>query len=184
MLGNRIERNGGCGVFYCLRTKHSLCESNFISENSRDGISVGERDTDHILRGNTITANGGAGIHLREPLRQSGDRLWIEGNHLKGNSRSTGLAEIFIANDLHDVTLIHNDIQTQDTPALAIGPGCTNIVVFDNEADGRPLDAAHIVAQSAPGFVLSPQFPSVGPAAAGVTSGQHLGVARLEPLPR
>ena len=55
MADNISEYNSGCGVFYCLRTKYSICENNILRHNGRAGISVGERDTDHLIRNKEAT---------------------------------------------------------------------------------------------------------------------------------
>lgn len=39
------------------------------------------------MRGNVITGHGAAGIELREPIVQSGDRVWIEGNRIANNCK-------------------------------------------------------------------------------------------------
>ena len=109
MANNRIEHNGGCGIFYCLRTKYSICEDNRIAHNGRDGISIGERDTDHIVRRNRITG----GIVFREPAWESGDRVWLEANTVD---------HITLERDIHQVCITGNDVER-----IHVGPGCTGI---------------------------------------------------------
>jgi hypothetical protein len=173
---NKIENNGGCGIFYCLRTTHSLCESNVIVGNKSHGISIGERDTDHILRGNTIKENGGAGIGFRAPVVQSGDRVWIENNALADNNRDGKFAEIFIARGLRDIAVIANDFGSTPGAEIIIEDNCENIFVANNKAQNQAADIPNTT-HTAP-----EEFPTVGPKAAGETSARHLNILNLTPL--
>jgi hypothetical protein len=173
---NKIENNGGCGIFYCLRTTHSLCENNVIIGNKSHGISIGERDTDHVVRGNTIQDNGGAGIAFRAPVVQSGERVWIENNVLQNNNRDQQSAEIFIARGLRDVAVIGNRIGSTSDAAIIIEDGCENIFAAKNHTEsniGSTPNATHAVPNN---------FPPVGPNAAGQTSARHLNIAQLSPV--
>lgn len=92
--GNRVLNNTGCGLYYCLRTKYSLCEDNVLADNGLSGISIGERDTHHLIRGNIISGNGGSGILFRQFIHQGGDNVIIENNRLEHNCRSQKCNEI------------------------------------------------------------------------------------------
>lgn len=173
---NKIENNGGCGIFYCLRTTHSLCENNTIIGNKSHGISIGERDTDHILRGNTITESGGAGIEFRAPVVQSGDRVWIENNSLENNNRNGEFAEIFIAHDLRDIAIIGNHIGSTPGTAIIVQDDCENIFVANNDVKSQ--------AESTPNAsdVVPKNFPIIGPNAANESSARHLNILHLATL--
>lgn len=182
---NRIEENGGCGIFYCLRTTHSLCEENEIARNKRDGISVGERDTDHILRRNTITANGGAGVFFRERLVQSGDRTRVEDNILAANGGESR-AEVVISPGLSDISVEGNRIDPgEGNLALKVGEGCANIHFAGNTVGGREQTTADIAgARETVRLGSRGDFPFVGPQAAPCDAVRHLGWTGLDPLPR
>jgi hypothetical protein len=174
---NRIENNGGCGIFYCLRTTHSLCEGNSINGNKLDGISVGERDTDHILRHNFINQNHKSGIGFRKPQVQSGDRVWIEGNRLSGNGIDGASPEIIIPEGLHDICLINNAIEPINVESIHIEKGCTNISVVGNEIGGRCQKKNDIAGDSSTVSFKAPEaFPAVGPEAVKPHTARHLGV--------
>lgn len=176
LLNNRIEENGGCGIYYCLRTTHSLCAENQIHRNGLDGISVGERDTDHILKGNLITGNQDAGIQMREPLVQSGDRVWIEANTLQGNNTGGRYAEFFIDRELHDIAFVGNIVQPEAGPAIHVGENCSDLWLADNEIDGRSQSPTDIGGHSeAVTFAAPMEFPAVGPQAAQPGDTRHLG---------
>jgi len=177
---NRIRQNGVCGIYYCLRTTHSLCEENVIIGNGAEGISIGERDTDHIIRNNVIENNGGAGIDLREPFTDSADRCWIEGNQLKGNNCDGKSAEISIARDLHDVCVVNNKIETP-LQAFTVGVNCSNISVSENEVNGRAQSADDFSGEIQNVRFSKPEdFPKIGPAATGENAARHLGISVLK----
>ncbi len=135
---NRVTQNGGCGLFYCLRTTHSLCENNHFEGNAHTGISIGERDTDHHLKGNTIIASGHDGIGFRQPIAQGGDRVSIEANTLRGNGTDRASFEILIPPHIHEVTLIQNSIEPVEGRAISIGAECHHILCAENQIAGRP----------------------------------------------
>ena len=109
-------------------------------ENKAEGISIGERDTDHIIRGNTIENNIGAGIEIRDTTEQGADRCWIEGNDLKANNQAGKSAEIFIAHDLRDVCVVGNRIETAGK-AFSIGANNSNLSIAENWVNGRAQHA-------------------------------------------
>jgi hypothetical protein len=79
--GNTIT---GChiGLFFCWGVKYGLAEKNTIEDTKTAGISIGHRDTDNLIRGNTVKRSGQAGILFR-PERGpgfTGDRNTVEGN--------------------------------------------------------------------------------------------------------
>ena len=81
MRGNTIV---GChiGLFFCWGVKYGLAEKNLIEDTKTAGISVGHRDTDNLIRNNTVNRSGQAGILFR-PERGAGftgDRNTVEGN--------------------------------------------------------------------------------------------------------
>lgn len=74
----------GChiGLFFCWGVKYGLAEKNTIEDTKTAGISVGHRDTDNLIRNNTVKRSGQAGILFR-PERGpgfTGDRNTVEGN--------------------------------------------------------------------------------------------------------
>jgi parallel beta helix pectate lyase-like protein len=79
--GNTVA---GChiGLFFCWGVKYGLAENNTIEDTKTAGISVGHRDTDNIIRHNTVKRSGQAGILFR-PERGpgfTGDRNTLEAN--------------------------------------------------------------------------------------------------------
>ena len=114
--GNRVQHNSGCGLYYCLRTKYSLCEDNVLEANGLAGISIGERDTHHLIRGNTIAGNGGPGILFRPITHQGGDDVLIENNRLERNCQSEQGEEIALTAGLKNVWISGNCVNDRRQP--------------------------------------------------------------------
>jgi hypothetical protein len=180
MEENHLHHNGGYGLFYCLRTTHSRCARNTIEWNGRAGISIGEMDTDHWICHNTVAHNGGPAIEFREPILQSGDRVYIEENRFVSNRRavSNGIdAEIVIPENLHDIAIVNNRFETAGK-AVRIGAHCERIRVADNHINGQDQNAGDLIGASggrADDFSLTP------PDLAGLplNGARHLGIPQL-----
>ena len=54
------------GLFFCWGVRHGIAEGNSIEDCSRYGISIGHRDTDNMVRENTIRRSGEFGVLFRE----------------------------------------------------------------------------------------------------------------------
>ena len=183
LTGNTIKNNGNCGVFYCLRTTHSVCENNTIHDNGSDGISIGERDTDHLIAGNDIQRNGGAGVSFREPTRISGDRVIVRGNRMSQNGRTSPGAEIKIPAGLRDIHIEGNSLQPRDgQPAIFVEPGSERISIGDdNTVADAPLAATDVKDDACLVHWGTPTaLPPVGPAELGSDGGRHLGPIATE----
>ena len=82
MIRNNTITGCHIGLFFCWGVKYGLAEKNTIEDIRTAGISVGHRDTDNLIRGNTVRRSGQAGILFR-PERGpgfTGDRNTVEGN--------------------------------------------------------------------------------------------------------
>ncbi len=178
---NHAHDNGACGVFYCLRTTHSICEDNRLERNGEAGISIGERDTDHWIRNNVIAGNGGYGVEFRAPIAHGGDRARIEGNTLAGNARCVSPpalpAEIHMPAGLRDVLIVGNTFEPlPDSHALLIDAGCSGLGVRGNQINGRPQGDGFPTREG--------DFPDVGPAVLPLDGARHLNIERLGAVER
>jgi hypothetical protein len=110
----RAEGNGEDGMFVCWRVKHGTFEDSVFGGNKRNGISIGHKDTDNLLRGNTIRANASDGILFRDELPgMAADRNRLEGNTIENNGgpgqvaagiriRGVTADNVFVANVIRD----------------------------------------------------------------------------------
>lgn len=149
MENNVATDNGKWGLFYCLRTTHSICRGNTFERNGECGISVGELDTDHLITNNTVRDNRGPGVLWRDPVNVSGDRCHLHGNTISGNDGPA----VLIPAGIDAIDLRGNNVEGD----IQIDPGATNIT-RDGDAE--------------------PTF-KVGPAALPLNGARHLGIARL-----
>jgi len=111
------RRNGGDGLFLCWRVRHGLFEDNLLEENGQFGISIGHKDSDNVLRRNTVRLNKQNGVFFRnEALGMAPHRNRLEDNTIENN----GGAEIRIRGEVNDLTFIKNTIR--DTRQSGDGP--------------------------------------------------------------
>ena len=90
---NQLERNQ-IGIFFCWGVKFGLAEDNTIVDIKGQGISIGHRDTDNVVRENTVRNSGQTGVLFR-PERGSGfcgHRNLIEQNRSKTAGQKDGVA--------------------------------------------------------------------------------------------
>lgn len=133
-------RGNGIGLFFCWGVKYGLAESNTIDGN-RIGISIGHRDTDNLVTGNTIQNSSATGLLFR-PERGpdfAGHRNRIENNKFIDNGPE-GAAVVEIQGGTESVTLSGNEfVETrQGRPRVAVkqGPETKNIVVKESRLQG------------------------------------------------
>ncbi len=102
------RRNGSDGLFLCWRVRHGLFEDNLLEENGQFGISIGHKDSDNVLRRNTVRLNKQNGVFFRnESLGMAPHRNRLEGNTIENN----GGAEIRIRGKVNDLAFIKNTIR-------------------------------------------------------------------------
>jgi hypothetical protein len=115
-----------------------LLEDCEISNNKNDGISIGERDTNHHIRRNRIINNGRHGIYFREPVPTfGGNDVLIEDNRIGRNCQTGGDAEISIASTVQRVAILRNHFgpAQRNMPVIRVAKDCQVIVVNGNETD-------------------------------------------------
>ncbi len=119
--GNTIA---GChiGLFFCWGVKYGLAEKNTIEDTKTAGISVGHRDTDNLIRGNTVRRSGQAGILFR-PERGAGftgDRNTVEGNTVI-DTGGEDAAAVDVQGTTAGVVLRNNTLKETRGPAKRVG---------------------------------------------------------------
>ena len=118
---NKLER---CqiGLFFCWGVKHGLAEENTILDIKGEGISIGHRDTDNIVRNNIVRNSGQTGILFR-PERGAGfcgHRNLIEKNVVENSGPLDGIA-IDVQGGTEQITLRRNTIRETREAAQRIG---------------------------------------------------------------
>lgn len=121
MRRNKLER---CqiGLFFCWGVKFGLAEENLITDIKGQGISIGHRDTDNIVRKNIVKNSGQTGILFR-PERGAGfcgHRNLIDQNQIENSGPADGVA-IDVQGGTEQVILSHNIIRETREAAQRIG---------------------------------------------------------------
>lgn len=122
--------NGLDGLYYCLRVSFSLCEGCAFVDNMRNGISIGHRDEEAIIRSNKIGNNDKYGIYVRsDVLNRSGHRTIIEKNTFLENK----LGEIFIDSFVKDFYVLNNKFTPLKGSAIYLNTAVSNMVTAGND---------------------------------------------------
>jgi len=138
--GNTIV---GChiGLFFCWGVRYGLAEGNTIEDTKTAGISVGHRDTDNLIRGNTVRRSGQAGILFRPERGQgfTGDRNTVEGNTVV-DSGGVDAAAVDVQGTTAGLVFRKNELKENRGPArrvgFRLGKDTKNITLDGNSVDG------------------------------------------------
>lgn len=123
----RAIGNTSDGIFFCWRVRHGTAENNHLESNGGWGISLGHKDTDNLLRGNTIVGNKSGGIVWRnedEPM--AAHRNTVENNTIQNNVGSA----LFI-NGVTDGTVIRGNT-IEGEVGLQIGERARAVTLENN----------------------------------------------------
>ena len=110
---NCVARNNGTdGLFLCWRVRHGLFTDNLLEGNGQFGISIGHKDSDNLLRSNTVRANRQDGIFFRnETLGMAAHRNHLEDNVIENNGSGGQAAGIHIRGETNDLVFRNNVIR-------------------------------------------------------------------------
>jgi parallel beta-helix repeat protein len=145
MRSNRSNENGTDGLFLCWRVRHGIFEENELRGNGKFGISIGHKDSDNVLRNNTIIGNKSHGVFFRnEPEYTGGHRNLLENNRIYNNGAGGEGCGINIRGVTHDIKIVGNEIgdtrpegeKTQQF-GVWIGPKADRIIIRGNMMEGN-----------------------------------------------
>lgn len=143
------RRNGTDGLFLCWRVRHGLFEDNELAENGQFGISIGHKDSDNLLRRNSVRLNRQDGVFFRnESLGMAAHRNRLEDNVIENNGADGQAAGIRIRGQTNDLVFKNNairDTRPQDSQTQAVGilieEQVGNIVLDGNKIEAKtPID--------------------------------------------
>ena len=148
MRRNKLER---CqiGLFFCWGVKYGLAEENTILDIKGQGISIGHRDTDNLVRKNIVRNSGQTGILFRPERGASfcGHRNVIEQNIVENSGPADGVA-IDVQGGTEQVTLRQNEIKESRDPAqrigIRLGKETKEIKLADNTFAGLKQDVVQV----------------------------------------
>jgi parallel beta-helix repeat protein len=125
--------------------RHGVFEGNELRDNGRFGISIGHKDSDNVLRNNTVIGNKSHGVFFRnEPEYTGGHRNLLENNRIYNNGTGGEGCGIYIRGETHDITIVGNEIgdtrpddeKTQQF-GVWIGPKADRIIIRGNKMEGN-----------------------------------------------
>ena len=112
------------------------------------GISIGHRDTDNLIRDNTILRSGKVGILFRDERHEfAAHRNRFEHNRIVDSGPADGVA-IDVKGQTESVTLARNEIRETRSPesriGIRIGPKARDIALADNRIEGFSRDVSDL----------------------------------------
>jgi parallel beta-helix repeat protein len=129
----RSVGNGDDGFFFCWRVRGGVAEGNWLENNGGHGMSIGHKDSDNVIRGNTILGNRRGGVYWRaetEPM--AAHRVVFEGNTVRDN-QGWG---VFVDGVTHGTVLRNNVIEDtgpgRQTHGIRIGRKAGPVVLEHN----------------------------------------------------
>jgi parallel beta-helix repeat protein len=129
----RAVRNGDDGLFFCWRVRGGVAEGNWLENNAGHGISLGHKDSDNLVTGNTVVGNRRGGVYWRsetEPM--AAHRVTFENNTVRDN-HGFGL---FVDGVTYDTVIRGNTIEDSGAGlqriGIRIGAQVKNVLLEDN----------------------------------------------------
>jgi hypothetical protein len=143
IVGNTCERNE-IGLFFCWGVKYGLAEKNVIRESRGQGISIGHRDDENLVRDNDVIDSGKAGVLFRP---ERGEGFTARGNRVEGNRIVGVMEEDGAGIDVQGVTsgnfIARNAVrQTEDgrgRVGIRLGEQSGENSLADNRVEGFPI---------------------------------------------
>ena len=147
---NRSEHNQ-IGIFFCWGVRFGLAEKNTIVGVRESGISIGHRDTDNLIRNNSISQSGQVGILFRDETAAFGPhRNRCEHNRIVDSGQEDGIG-IDVRGLTQSVTLERNEVRETRSPmsriGIRLGSKTREIALADNQITGYAVNISDLRAQ-------------------------------------
>ncbi len=140
MRNNKVE-NCDIGIFFCWGVRFGLAEGNTIEKCAGSGISIGHRDTDNLIRDNTVRNSGKVGVLFREePNKAFGPhRNRVEGNRIIDSGPENGVG-VDVRGETEGAAIVKNEVRETRGPSkrvgIRIGPKTRAIGLEENRIEG------------------------------------------------
>ncbi|MBI2302753.1 MAG: right-handed parallel beta-helix repeat-containing protein [Armatimonadetes bacterium] len=145
ILENHCHHNGQ-GLFFCWGVKHGIAEGNLLEDNRDYGISIGHRDTDNRIAGNTIRRNAQVGVYYRaeEPAARLPHRNQLLDNTLEDNGAAGEGIGLWLRDRIEGTVVRGNRFRDSGGGAQRIGvriePEVADVTVDKNRFEGLETD--------------------------------------------
>ncbi|MEZ5328685.1 MAG: right-handed parallel beta-helix repeat-containing protein [Verrucomicrobiales bacterium] len=129
----RAIANGEDGFFFCWRVRGGLAEGNWLENNGGHGMSIGHKDSENVVRKNTIIGNKLGGVYWRaETKPMAAHRVTFESNTVRDNV-GWGL----FVDGATEGTIIRNNViedtgDGRQSTGIRIGKEAGEVVLEDN----------------------------------------------------
>lgn len=118
VAGCKAIGNDDDGFFFCWRVRGGLAEGNLLQGNGGHGMSIGHKDSDNVVRNNTIVGNSRGGVYWRnEPEPLAAHRILFERNTVRDN-HGWGL---FVDGETQGTVIRENLIEDTGTGRQKVG---------------------------------------------------------------
>jgi len=136
MRGNTITNCPRFGMAWCWGVKHAIFEGNLI-EQCGTASSIGHRDTDNVMRGNTFRRCGGGLAYRDDPQPQAAHDNLIEDNLFEdlGTPEYPGYGVEMLA-PVHGNVFRHNRFVGRMKAAFLIGEQVEDVTIEGNVLEG------------------------------------------------
>ena len=139
MRHNQVRRTD-IGIFFCWGVRFGLAEHNQIEDVRSSGISLGHRDTDNLVRGNSIARSGKVGILFRNETKEfAAHRNRLEHNRIVDSGPADGVG-IDVQGQTECVSLVGNEIRETRKPmsriGIRIGAKSHDVSLAENRIEG------------------------------------------------
>lgn len=138
----RAIGNDEDGFFFCWRVRGGLAEGNHLEGNGGQGMSIGHKDSDNAVRGNTVIGNRRGGVRWRaeaEPM--AAHRNLFEGNTVRDNEGWGLFVDGFTDGTILRRNRIEDSGSGRQKTGIRLGKNARSV-----ELDGNQIQAATPVA--------------------------------------
>jgi hypothetical protein len=145
---NKVRGNA-IGIFFCWGVRDGLAEKNLIEDMRRHGISIGHRDTDNLIRDNTIRRSGEVGVLFRSEDGKSfaPHRNRVEGNRILDTGAESAVA-VDIQGEVETITVARNEVRETRAPMRRVGVRIAektrDVRLVDNRIEGFAVSVADL----------------------------------------
>lgn len=145
--GNRLERNY-IGFYFCYGVRNGVVENNVIVDSETSGVSIGQKDTDNLVRANQIEGSKEVGVLFRalDPVAAP-HRNRVEDNAIVDSGGESGIG-VDVQGQVHTVTIARNRIRETRQPmkriGVRIGARATDVQLVENRIEGFAVDVADL----------------------------------------